>query len=213
MKRAEKMQPSEDLFSKEQFQRLVEFQNTLINWNRNISLTSVPSEEIMRRLALPSAWLGKEYYRHNLGVVVDFGAGAGIPGIPMAICDERNRYVLIDSNKKKIEFIKACISSEEIGIKGNAQARAERIVKGKWKEKVNVVVTRGTGTILSILDIWADKIDKQGFIDIFKGEKLDLEVAEMLKKYPKAEYEKIPVPEWFDTLKLIRIKGIASKSA
>ena len=202
------MLPSEYSFSHEQLQRLNEFQDTLLLWNRKISLTSVPPEKIMSQLIFPSAWLGIEYSKANLGTVVDFGAGAGIPGIPMAICDENNKYILVDSSQKKIGFIKECIAREQIGVKGRVQARAERISRGKWEKRVDVVVTRGTGSILSIVDLWRDKVNKQGFIDVYKGEKADLEIEELMGKYPEAKCEKVVVPEWFDTLKLIRIKGV-----
>ena len=44
----------------------------------------------------------------------DIGTGAGIPGVPLAIFNDNWRGVCIDSNRKKISFVKSVI--KECGI-------------------------------------------------------------------------------------------------
>jgi 16S rRNA (guanine527-N7)-methyltransferase len=197
------------MFTADQLARLAEYQNMLSEWKRKFSLTSVPDEEMMARLILPSAWLGLEYSKVELGSIVDFGAGAGIPGLPMAIVDEVNKYLLIDSSEKKVGFIKACVLNTKLGIGNRAEARAERIGRGAWGRKVKVVTTRGTGSILDTVRLWTGKLADKGFIDIFKGERIDIEIRELMGKYPGAECEKIETPAWFGSLRLVRIKGVS----
>ena len=186
--------------------QLLAYQERLSRWNRKVSLTSVPDSEILLRLILPSAWLGLQYLKMEIGVVADFGTGAGIPGIPMAIIDSRNKYLLIDSSQKKSAFVRTCLSDREVISGKNLEMRTCRIGRGIWEEKVNAVVTRGAGTMLETVRLWEGKLAAPGFLDFFKGERMEQESAELEEAYPAARVETIAVPEWFGNLKLARIQ-------
>jgi len=188
------------------YSSLLVYQRKLSQWNRKVSITSVPDNEMMIRLILPSVWLGFQYSTMELGVIVDFGTGGGIPGIPMAITDSRNKYLLVDSNQKKSAFIKACIADKDVNVHGNMEMRTERIVEEEWEEKVDGIVTRGAGTILEIVRLWDGKLAGSGSLDFFKGEKADREIEDLRAEYPEAKAEIIAVPAWFENLKLLRIQ-------
>jgi len=195
-------------FDSTDYDRLLKFQSKLAHWNRRISLTSIPDKDMLERLILPSAWLGVRYSEVDLGVIADFGTGAGIPGIPMAIIDSRNKYLLVDANAKKSAFVKACVADREINIHGNIEMRTIRVEEGEWAEKVNGVVTRGAGTMLETSRLWERKLNPPAFLDFFKGERADQEIENLLTHYSAAQFERIEVPVWFGNLKLIRIKGV-----
>ncbi|MBF0635395.1 MAG: class I SAM-dependent methyltransferase, partial [Nitrospinae bacterium] len=99
------------LFGPTAYQKLTAYVDIIAKWNRKISITSVPDSEVMQKLIAPSAWLGMLYAKEEIGVVADFGSGPGIPGIPMAIMDTRNRYLLVESGGKKCEFIRYCVGA------------------------------------------------------------------------------------------------------
>ncbi len=76
----------------------------LERWNRTYNLTAVrdPTEMLTRHLldslAMAAHWNELE--------IADMGAGAGLPGIPLAILHPERRVVLIESNGKKARFLR-----------------------------------------------------------------------------------------------------------
>jgi len=186
-------------------ERLEKFQVRLITWNRKFSLTSVPDHEIFEKLIAPSAWLGIEYSREDIGRIIDFGAGPGIPGIPMAMADERNSYILIDSNSKKIGFIKSVTTAGGLTA-DNIILRHERIRAGAWDRPVDRVVTRGAGTMELVMGLMKGKIRPGGYIDFFKGSRIGKELDEVREKYPAVKADILDTPNWPGGLAIVRVR-------
>lgn len=82
---------------------LLHYLSLLAKWNKTYNLTAIRelhrmvSHHVLDSLAI-WPWLVGEY-------VLDVGAGAGLPGIPLAIANPKSHFVLIDSNGKKTRFM------------------------------------------------------------------------------------------------------------
>jgi 16S rRNA (guanine527-N7)-methyltransferase len=76
----------------------------LVKWNAAYNLTAIrdPLEMVSRHL-LDS--LAIQPYL-NAGPCLDMGTGAGVPGIPLAVIFPETEFVLLDSNSKKIRFVR-----------------------------------------------------------------------------------------------------------
>ena len=91
--------------SRETFEKLCLFQKTLIKWQKSINLVSNNTvENTWERHFLDSAQLFK-FVRDIEGNIIDFGSGAGFPGMVLAIMGKNNIH-LVESDHKKCVFLK-----------------------------------------------------------------------------------------------------------
>ena len=91
--------------SRETYNRLCLFQKILIKWQKSINLISKNTiENTWERHFLDSAQLYK-FVRDIEGNIIDFGSGAGFPGMVLAIMGKKNIH-LVESDYKKCIFLK-----------------------------------------------------------------------------------------------------------
>jgi 16S rRNA (guanine527-N7)-methyltransferase len=77
----------------------------LLRWNLRMNLTAVREPEaIIRRHFVECAFAAQHLPRH-ITTLLDYGSGAGLPGIPIAICRPEIRVTLAEAQGKKIAFL------------------------------------------------------------------------------------------------------------
>lgn len=92
-------------------------------WNPAINLVSPNTlHEIADRHISDSVQLAE--IAVAAGSWLDIGSGGGLPGIPLAICQPARRVTLLDSDKRKVTFLRTCIRELELT---NAVAISARI--------------------------------------------------------------------------------------
>jgi 16S rRNA (guanine527-N7)-methyltransferase len=91
-----------------QVRRLWQHYEILLRWNEKISLTSIPAgEEMVIRHYCESLFFGRHLPATSEALsVVDFGSGAGFPGVPMAILKPAWQVALLESNQRKAVFLR-----------------------------------------------------------------------------------------------------------
>ena len=87
---------------------LLQYQDALVLWNKAYNLTAIrdPKEMLVKHL-LDSLSILKDL---PAGRLLDIGTGGGMPGMIIAICQPTRECVLLDSNGKKIRFLKQFIA-------------------------------------------------------------------------------------------------------
>jgi 16S rRNA (guanine527-N7)-methyltransferase len=101
----------------------------LMRWNQRISLTSVRDpEQIIQRHFLECAFVAAQLPR-DIADLLDYGSGAGLPGIPIAICRPEITVTLAEAHGKKASFLREALRVLELAggvYDGRVEAMPER---------------------------------------------------------------------------------------
>lgn len=122
--------------------RLLQFVQLLIKWNRVYNLTSVRKpDDIIARHILDSLVVVPHLDARR---VLDVGTGAGLPGIPLSLACPDTEFVLLDSNNKKIRFVRQAIA--DLGL-DNVTVEQTRVEDYRPEQAFDVVISRAYSSL------------------------------------------------------------------
>ncbi|MEW6142372.1 MAG: 16S rRNA (guanine(527)-N(7))-methyltransferase RsmG [Chloroflexota bacterium] len=132
-----------------QIEQFETFYRLLVEWNQRINLTSVIDyEEVQVKHFLDSLTviLTVSDALNDSGAaldMIDVGAGAGLPGIPLKLVLPRSRLVLLDSVGKKVSFLRELVRRLGLDQVEIVTDRAETAAhQTPYREKFNLVLAR-----------------------------------------------------------------------
>jgi 16S rRNA (guanine527-N7)-methyltransferase len=86
-----------------------EYLGLILRWNSRMNLTAIRNpEEILRRHFIESIACA-QHLPEGIGSLLDFGSGAGFPGIPIALCRPEIAVTLAESQGKKAAFLQEAL--------------------------------------------------------------------------------------------------------
>lgn len=114
--------------------------------------------------------------------VLDYGSGAGIPGILLAIEHPNINFVLAESIQKKAFFIKKV--AQHIGLLNTTVLHA-RISKDTMLEPFDIITNRAVSTTKTTIKNSRHLLKKTGFFLLFKGKDktISQELANTNRRY------------------------------
>jgi 16S rRNA (guanine527-N7)-methyltransferase len=147
----------------------------LLEWNEKFNLTAITDPDEIRRKHFEDSLLLLQVIKLTNESVIDVGAGAGFPGIPLKIVCPDIHLTLIDSTRKKVDFMNHVIST--LGLKDTAAvwARAEEYA-GDHREKFDVAVSRATAKLNVLCGYCLPFLKSGGMMAAYKGEKIEEEI-------------------------------------
>jgi 16S rRNA (guanine527-N7)-methyltransferase len=153
------------------------YHSELIYFNGRMNLISPRTEKNADLIHIADGILGS---RIILGLTkqkmfYDIGSGNGTPGLILALMDPSRQVKLIDTDARKIEFLKHCIG--RLGLKNcsTVQARLEDLEEGS----LMCAVTRGFATISKSLLLSRKSAGVGCEFFHFKGRSWSSELAEI----------------------------------
>lgn len=106
--------------------RFADYLALLLKWNSKINLTAVRDEEgILARHFVESIACARALPA-GIESLLDFGSGAGFPGIPIALCRPEMKVTLAEAQGKKAAFLLEAVRVLGIGARVHA-GRAEEL--------------------------------------------------------------------------------------
>jgi 16S rRNA (guanine527-N7)-methyltransferase len=90
----------------EQFQRYLDL---LLRWNQHLNLTAIrdPGQIIQRHFV--ESVFAAQHLPTGIMSLLDYGSGAGLPGIPIAICRPEIQVILAEAQGKKASFLQEAL--------------------------------------------------------------------------------------------------------
>src|SRR5882757_6584975 len=99
--------------------RLATYGNLLLQWNARLSLTAIRDEaELVERHLMEGVFAAAHH--PEASAALDFGSGAGIPGIPIALCRASIHVTLAESQRKKAAFLQEAL--RRLGLRASVHA-------------------------------------------------------------------------------------------
>ena len=157
--------------------------NSTYNLLGNNELASLVSRHILDSLTVAP------YIEGNL--IVDIGAGAGLPGIPLAILNPGKKFVLIDSNGKKTRFmfqVKTQLGLDNIVIENCRIEHYESI------QQIDMVIFRAFSTLEDALNMLQPIFSDECKLLAMKGHYPEDEIARLPNNFELSKSIKLDVP-------------------
>lgn len=85
--------------------RLSAYVSLILRWNTRVNLTAIRDEDGMISRHIIESICVSVHLPGGIGALLDFGSGAGLPGIPIAICRHEIQVTLAESQNKKAAFL------------------------------------------------------------------------------------------------------------
>jgi 16S rRNA methyltransferase gidB len=154
--------------------KMLNFLELLYEKNQVMNLTAIRDKEGMLEKHFIDSLLLTKVIKDEEKLFIDVGTGAGFPGLVLAIFYPEKNFLLVDSVRKKIEFINEVI--EKLGLENvkTSFERAEELIKGK-RETFDVALCRGVANLRIILEYMIPFIKINGR---FLPQKLNLNEVE-----------------------------------
>lgn len=149
----------------------------LEKWNRTYNLTAIKDIDSMVTRHLLDSLAISPWIKGNR--LIDVGAGAGLPGIPLAIAHPELQVVLLDSNGKKVRFmqeVKRALRLENIEI---VQSRVENYQPSSG---FDTVTSRAFSTLELMISWTKHLVVNRGIWLAMKG------------RYPQSELDLVNLP-------------------
>lgn len=179
-------------------EKLLAYLALLVKWNAAYNLTAVrdPQQMLVKHL-LDSLSILPQVAD---GSLIDVGTGAGLPGLVLAIARPGLRVTLLDSNGKKVRFLRQVIAELKIA---NAQAVQSRVEE--HEARYDVVTSRAFATLADML-AWSGQLAVEGgrFLAM-KGQRPDEEIAALPQGFRAVEVLPLAVPYLDEERHLVRI--------
>lgn len=168
-----------------QWQLIEQFVGLLLEYNKNVNLISRQDTAAVFEHHVAASFLYKILERiHDNEHILDIGSGGGFPGIINAILWPKSQFVLVDSTRKKVNFLQSAIT--DLGL-SNAQAvwsRIENLAQDQlWQNKFDHTTSRAVAPLADLLQ-WSKPLLKQnGTIEALKGDQIEQELEQLASRY------------------------------
>lgn len=168
------------ILSNEQAEQFQQYFKILVEWNKKMNLTAITDEkEVYLKHFYDSLTIAFDF-KFNQQSIVDVGAGAGFPSIPLKIVYPDLKVTIVDSLTKRITFLNHLF--KELGLNNclAVSTRAEEHALEN-REKYDIVMARAVAKLNILDELCLPLVKIDGYFLALKGLKAEEELKEAKK--------------------------------
>ncbi len=138
--------------------RFCDYISLYLRWNARLNLSAIRDEKSIISLHIIESIEFARYLPQGISTLLDFGSGAGLPGIPIALCCPQIAVTLAESQGKKAAFLQEAV--RVLGIRATVHAgRAEAL-----RAVFDCVVLRAVDKMLKAVSAAAHLVGPEGYL-------------------------------------------------
>ena len=153
--------------------------------NKKYNLTSITDFDdfiSLHVLDSLSVLLPIQKYNINHQNILDIGSGNGFPGVPFRICIPKTNMILVDSIKKKVNFMQQVIQLLNLSGIEIANNRIENLGKNKdYRKTQNLILARAVAKLPTLIEIALPLLQIGGYCIFHKSNLSQSEFESMNK--------------------------------
>lgn len=168
---------------------LLRYLEQLAKWNKAYNLSGIKDPGSMLTLHLLDSLSILPFISETS--VLDVGTGAGLPGIPIAICKPKTEISLLDSNGKKTRFLFQAIT--QLSLK-NTEVINNRVENYQSPKSVDIVVSRAYSSLAQFISQTRHLLGEKSKLLAMKGHYPQTEIDALPEGFKLLEVHKLHIP-------------------
>jgi 16S rRNA (guanine527-N7)-methyltransferase len=157
--------------------QLSRYIDLLLDANTRMNLTRIANREDAEIKHIADALTLLPFIPAETTSLVDVGSGGGIPGIPLSIVLPNLKVILIESIRKKADFLRQTVQAMNLANVEIVNARVEDVAHSARRESFDVVTARALAPMNVLLEWCLPLVKRSGKLLAMKGEKVVEELA------------------------------------
>ncbi len=180
--------------SPQQAEMMAVHADELIRWNKKTNLTTIttPVDVAVKHFIdsiVPSLRIS------NKAFLIDIGSGGGFPGIPLKVVLPELTVTLVDSSRKKVNFMKQVIRLLNMDDIDAVHGRIEDLAADSFFEGAfDVAISRAFSDLNRFVDLATPLLKKDGKIIAMKSKNTDTELESFGNRGRKPVVETYSLP-------------------
>ena len=157
-------------------QQLADYGNLLLRWNARTNLTAIRTPEGVLRRHLVECVAAAQLLPAGIVTLLDYGSGAGLPGIPIALVRPEIAVTLAESQSRKVAFLRE--AQRTLGL--TVEVHAGRVGDLPADRRYDCITLRAVDGMAAAVREAAGRMRERGLLAIFATEVSELVWRELL---------------------------------
>ena len=144
-------------------EKLAVYGNLILKWNARTNLTAITDPAVLLQRHLVESVAAAQALPDGVRTLLDYGSGAGLPGIPIALYRGEIAVTLAESQSKKAAFLREAVRSVQL----SATVFSDRVANLPAQKRFDLVILRAVDKMELAVPDAASRVGENGWLAIF----------------------------------------------